>query len=382
MKIGIITFSRAKNFGAVLQTYALYTFLKKRGQDVEIIDYVTERCAVDRSDYVEIRTKNSRFWGHTRYLKMIWKKLYLKQEIREHEHFFKFLRGRVKMTDCFYSEADLLKSCPKFDVYITGSDQVWNTDFTWDHCIDKPYFLSFAPNDRRKISYASSFGKIKIDIDTLKNMKKYLTRYHAISVREESAVNILKDIGLSSTAVLDPTFLLNSNEWGKICSEKPYGTSYILLFLIHPNKKLLALAQKIGLAKKLQVIVLVSSEKNKKRLHNKAIIPSVEEWLSYFRNADYVITDSFHGTVFSIQFHRSFLVDGIVQYNNRIVNMLGKFELNERILNRCDLNTATRILDKNIDYMKVDLKVGKLKNNSEQWLLENLSEVCYANEKS
>ena len=130
MKIGIITFSRSQNYGAVLQTYALWRFLEEHGQNTEIIDYVPERCAVELPSYVDYRTSHSRIWGKNALLKAIWKTVFLKEDQESHEHFFRFLRENVKMTCSYYSNNELKKNCPNEDIYITGSDQVWNTDFT------------------------------------------------------------------------------------------------------------------------------------------------------------------------------------------------------------------------------------------------------------
>lgn len=375
MRIKVITFSRAQNYGAVLQTYALWRYLSNCGHDAELIDYITERCAVNHPDFVEKRTRNSRFWGRSAILSHIWKLVYLKKEQEGHEHFFSFLRERVPMTHSYYSNEELKNDCPEADLYITGSDQVWNTDFTWDHKIDLPYFMDFVPNGRFMISYASSLGRDNIDFKAREDIYNHLKRYHAVSVRELSAQKMLNDIGIQAQTVLDPTFLCPVTEWGKLIQNIKKDKDYLLVFLIHPNKKLVKLSEELASRLNVNIKVIVSSMKNQKKLGFGAEWPKVLEWLEKLWNADFVITDSFHATAFSLQFHKSFLVDGTVKYNTRISNILERLELPSRSLNELKADTAEIILKQKINYVEVDNRLTLLIEESKKWLNDQLEEA-------
>lgn len=375
MKIGIITFSRAKNFGAVLQAYALCSFLEKEGHDVRLIDYITERCAASHPDFVEKRTNNSRFWKKNKLLKALWKKLYLQKEIDAHEHFFRFLQGRIQMTDCFYNNEELKENCPQFDIYMTGSDQVWNTDFTWNHKIDLPYFLDFVPDEKRRISYASSFGRDSLREETVKDIYTHLKRYHAISVREDSAKKLIETMGLAAENVIDPTFLCDTKDWISLCRPLKCNKDFLLIFLIQPNKNLVKIAHKIADEKKMDLVVIVSSRINQKKLLCGAIIPEVDEWISYFKDASFVITDSFHATAFSIQFHKPFIVDATAQYNTRISSILSQLSLEQRSLKEWDRVGAEELFNTPIDYETVESFLTELKADSKNWI-RNYLEGC------
>ena len=165
--------------------------------------------------------------------------------------FTKFLREYINMTDkTFYSKEEFENIDFDYDVYCTGSDQVWNSE--WNEKIEYPLFLSFAPDDKRKIAYAASFGKKELKDNEIEVTRKLLERYDAISLREKSGVEIVESLGIkNSVHVVDPTLLLDGDAWRKLSSNRFKNENYILVYNLNRNKKIdnyaKSLANKTGL---------------------------------------------------------------------------------------------------------------------------------------
>ena len=372
MRIAIITFSCAFNYGAMLQTYGLYQFLKRKGYDVFIIDYIPERYNIDAYNYVDIAIKKSRYWRYIPFSKFVWQKTRLAQMKKNRDVFRKFLEDNVTLTHKFYTLDDLKEDTPKADVYITGSDQVWNPDFLWNEKIDKPYYLAFLSDNEKKISYAASFGKNELDTVELNAAKEYLLEYEHISVREKAGVNIISKMGLKAVEVADPTILAGKEIFSEIEKDNFVNkkAQYMLLFQITFNKELYKICSYIAKKNRLRLIVLIPDIAQKYRVlcKNKIILPSVEEWIGYFKNATYIVTDSFHGTVFSIMFERQFSSYVKKEYNGRIYNILDKTNLKERVLSDVNKDKLEENFNSKIDYNFVNMKMKKFRDDSCNWL--------------
>ena len=365
--VGIITLHRTTNYGSVLQTYALQEKIKSLGYGVGIIDYRPSRYTMfsmlkGLKNKTELLKKNP-------FARLMVRIIIFPSYLLRFKTFKRFVNKYIDLTKEHYiEEEDFSIMVPKFDIYCTGSDQVWNSD--WNGKIDRPLFLNFAPDSSKKISYAASFGKEKLDDWEIQETKKLLQRYDKISVRELSGQKILKDLGIKKTkCVLDPTLLLDGDEWKKIASKKFQDEKYILVYNLNRNKKIhdyaVKLSNKTGLKIKYITYQVHDFHKKGKMYCN----TSVENYLALVANAKYIVTDSFHGVAFSINFNRDFMVIYPEKFSSRLKSILEITGLSKRVVNGDDL----KLLEENIDYEKVNRIISNEREKSIKFLKEALN---------
>lgn len=378
MKIAIITFSCAFNYGAMLQTYGLYNYLKEKGNDVFIIDYIPERYNLDAPNYADKAIQRTRLWKYIPFAKIIWKRTHLIPMKKNRTNFRIFLEKNIIMTHKYFSLEELQKDIPKADLYITGSDQVWNPDFVWQGNIDKPYYLAFLPDSAYRVSYASSFGKNQLTESESWCAKEYLEKYMKLSVREKQGVDILNKMGLKAVEVADPTILASKKTFVELAHKKKnIKTPYLLLFQINFNMELFRVCKAVTKKKGLKMIVLIPDvfQASKVVYNGKVVLPSVEEWIDYFMNASYVVTDSFHATVFSIIFERPFSSCVFSGYSGRIHNILDKTDLQDRILLEADMAQLQNQIEKRIQFDEVNKKIKIWQDKSRKWLDDTIKQI-------
>lgn len=322
MKIGILTFHCAHNYGAVLQCYALQETLSQLGHKVEIIDYRPQYLL---DPYNIFNKKRIISKNPIEFLKNIVKEfLILYIRIKRYNRFNRFIINRLNLSHPIYD-----KEIPSnYDVYIMGSDQIWNPQIT--NGFDDIYFgqFLFTKKNQKYIAYAASMEVKSLSSHDAEYYKNNLKNFNAISVREKTLAELLQP--LSTTAiqsVIDPTLLINSNIWGNIIKEpKIKNKKYVLVYQVRYNSKVVKIAQKIAKQINGIVIELSSSISLKKIMQSKQSV-SPEEFLGYIKNASFVITTSFHGTAFSIIFKRPFyciqLNDGNDTRSSSLLNSLG-----------------------------------------------------------
>lgn len=368
--ISIITYTCTKNYGGILQAYGLYRYLSDCGYNVNFIDYIPQRCNYnDKKQYTNLILRNSRIWGRNFFTKYIWQTLYFRQLKQDYLPFLHFIHGHARFTCKYYSENELENNPPKADVYITGSDQVWNSSFLDNEKIDEPYYLKFAKG--KKISYASSFGVNYIPEKNKTEVHRYLKEYEHLSTRENSGQSILKDLNLKSDVVVDPTILSNVNVW-KSMLHNVKENNYILLYQVKFNKDIYKMAKEVAKKCKKKLVVISMDYKDKRTVKKNLILcPAVEEWLSYINSSEYVITDSFHASVFSILFEKRFIVNSGVRHemSSRILTLLEMINLQERELNGFYPDEAMEILQKNINWDIVREKLEEEQRKSRSWLI-------------
>lgn len=315
MKIGIITFHRAINYGAVLQTYALQKFLENKKYDAEVIDY---RC-----DYMENFYKIIGFKNKT-----------LKQSIRSFLNIFpaskkkksfkKFLINRIQLSKIVYNKDNIVKSNQKYDKFITGSDQVFNFACSG---FDKNYFLDFVEESKKKYSYAASFGMKKIPLNLEKDYKQLLKKFNRLSIRETTGQEIVKNLIATDTELsLDPVFLLNLENWNEVV-KKPRERNYILVYKLNSSELIYDFARELSkkTGKKILALNFDVVDQIKTKDIKGILSASIEEFLGFFKYADYIVTNSFHGTAFSIIFHKEFYVEALQKNfkpNDRVESLL------------------------------------------------------------
>lgn len=341
MKVGIITIHNSPNYGASLQSFALYKYLETKGYDVEIIDLHRPY----HSDYIKSKiyttyTEKSRplkeklidkiknFFCQTNAKPLI--NSNIRNRAIEKINTF---NSRIRLSKPYKGIDELYDNPPQYDIYITGSDQVWNP--TQNYCIE-PYFLTFVKKGKL-ISFASSIGLDTLPENVKKDYKKWLNKYDAISVREDKAKQILKSvIDKKIYKTPDPTFLLDIKFWKDLLIE-PNWNNYILLFTLNKDDTQLAYAKKISKESNKKLLV-INNLNNSEDIDDECIWindAGPEEWLGYIYKADLILTDSFHCSLFSIILGSNNFYTYIAPWNNRgsrIIELLEDFSLSNHLL--------------------------------------------------
>lgn len=352
-KIGIVTFHRAKNYGAVLQAYALQKTVESLGADCEIVDYKCEN--IDRA------YKPFQFSKSDPVKSLIKSILLFRKRSRRIKRFDSFYSGRLKLSDKTYTSEQMAQCNSQYDAFISGSDQVWGPGKEGVDP-DSVYFLGFA-DDEKKFSYSASFGTDKLSNEKTKVMAKLLGGFQTLSVREKSAVELVRKINQKNAYChIDPTFLLSSDEWGKI-AQPPTLSKYILVFNVKPVKSLIRFAEKLSAEKNLPVVYITDNPQKKRKGFTYVSSPTVEEFLGYFQNASYTVTNSFHGTAFSVIFHRNLFVEFETQrgQNDRAKSLLEIMGIDREIKNAESKETE-------IDWNKVDEIISQKQDESKKYL--------------
>lgn len=347
MRVAIITLHKVFNYGSILQTYATQKTFEKLGHEVEVIDYITEqRTNKKLLTSVPSFIKDSIFHRYT-YLGLKSISVFIKKY-----RFGKFMDRHINLTkDKYISCNDLSKNVPEADVYVTGSDQVWNSKY--NQGIDRGFFLEFTPEHKKRISFAASFGKEQLAKEEIEETKKLIHRYDAISVREDSGIEILKDMGYEKgTCVVDPTLILSKEEWLKLSSKRIVKDKYLLLFLLYnEDNGATEYAKKIAKEKGLKIVKLSWELRKPKDIHYLMTHRKVEDFLSLINNADFIVTNSFHGLAFSINLNKEFIVVQRTEFNSRIESLLRLTELEERLVKN---EFRIEVLENIIKYEKVN----------------------------
>ena len=355
MKIGIVTRHSVPNYGSILQTYASLETMKKLGHEPEVINYIRYEERYNNLAKTLIKGKK---WDKNFFTRNIYKVIQTPNYARMYKKFEKYRENFLDETKKEYGSIEELKNdIPKEDVYCSGSDQIWGKIGSTNY--DETYFLEFAKG-RKCISYASSFGKTALDEQLNQNLDNLLSKYSSILVREKSAKEILVERNLNNVEqVLDPTFLLEKEEWIKLAQKanKEIKGKYILIYQLHDNKEFNQYAKEFAQRKNMKLVRISTSFYHIMRSGKLVYLPTQYEFLSYFQNAQYILTDSFHATVFSIIFNKKFIdVLPLNTTGTRIESVLQLFNMENRILKSYD---DFSLIDEPIDYVKVNNKLQK-----------------------
>ncbi|MBQ3526197.1 MAG: polysaccharide pyruvyl transferase family protein [Akkermansia sp.] len=376
-KIGILTFHRACNYGAVLQCYALNKTLEQLGGSPTTIDYFPSYF---RTRYYPTLEPFS-IWHIKSWLRH--KEIVELKETRNRK-FEQFAEKELNLhpgTAHNLQELQEIIQNSGIRTWICGSDQVWNNTCA---NFDQAFFLYMdLPSGSEKYSYAASFAFKELPQDLSAEYRKRLENFKKISVREQSGIDIIRKLQLGEAYEhCDPALLLTASDWNKIAS-KVQDDSYILIY--HVKKADLLLKKATELKKKtgLKIVYLSSNYYSYSTIYGKqfrkyrytpVMESSPQDFISLFANAKYVITNSFHGTVFSILFHKNFwsqlhLTDGKV--NERVKNLLDKVG----ITNRWIVDESTPLQENAIDWESVDRRVDSMRTQAKSYLSDIIQET-------
>lgn len=374
MKIGIITIHNSPNYGACLQSYALYKYIVNQGLECELIDLKRpiHDGYVESPDFKPYYIHKKSIIEKTKEIaKRILKPQSISKESTNSKRISKFkdFNKKIKLSNPYYSICSLYECPPIYDVYISGSDQLWNPEQPFPI---EPYFLTFVKNNSaKKISYASSIGISSLESLQIKDFTHWLSDYDAISVREPIAAQILQPhLKQKIEIVSDPTFLLDVEEWKSLASNY-YEEGYILCFMLGFRPTLLneALSVSNVLNKKLIVIGQRDIPKNKRYTLIDDAGP--KEFLGLIKCSDCVFTDSFHGTVFSILLGVKNFFSYVPKGNrraSRLETLLSPLGLLDRIIKNDDFTKVAGLLKKGIDIEKLRILIENESRASQNFL--------------
>ena len=359
IKAGILTFHRADNYGALLQTKALLQVLLDKGLDAEIIDY---RCAAIENDYtIPLFPVFSFHFIH--WLRRLMINIYKAPRKRSKaEKCRKFRDNSLKMTTSVYSEADRKKIISDYQLIITGSDQIWNPKLTYG----KDDWYAFETKDNRGaviVSYGASVGDLYYFMEYFDIYRSALQNYDLISVREEKTKEFLeKRLNRSVYRVIDPTLLLSISYWNELCKFNKWSKeNYIFYYDVEYNQDACYVAKNIAKQYNLRLLHYNASLHDKGSIYIEGGGP--EEFLGLIKKAQYVITSSFHATVFSILFKKNFFVIPHPSTGDRVRDLLYSINLSDRIIEDKELFSISAI-QKDIDYTGIDARIDALRIKS------------------
>ena len=350
-KVGIITMHGVWNYGSALQAYATCYAIRRLGFDAEIINYKFPNEYHATLQRVKREEPMPSIWQLR--LNGLCSKLIGVSLEKRLERLRYFFEQYVPLSREEYATREqLAEEAPEYDIYVTGSDQVWNPRWIGE---DTSYLLEWVPDNKKKIAYAASFGIRELPTSICESYRRLLKRYDHISVREESS--ILDDLlGERGKVTLDPTFLLNKREWSELISEQPLVKGdYILCYLLRYTYDPFPYAEQvIRYVKKTtgMKVVMIGPEATY-ILNGYKVLPNCGplDFLNLFYNASYVITSSFHGTSFAINFRKDFItiIDDNDAGDNRQVSLVKKLGLGSECVVRKNSSLADRPLPR-IDY--------------------------------
>lgn len=367
MRIGILTFHRAINYGAFLQAFALKTYLTSLGNEVELVDYWPK--------------------GHAdgyRLLPHSWKKRSLLGKVKFSISFIlrysrakKRIEGMQRLVETYfglptvpyYQTVESLKNL-SYDCVVYGSDQIW-----WKSTIpgysgfDPVYWGEYLPDSIKKVAYAPSMGIIDLMDQDKEQIKKWLCNFNALSVRESELYEAIHNLTNNEiSVVLDPVFLLSIDEWESYCNQLN-KEKYILYYNLIPTAESKSLVKKLSKILGCKVFEVTGSVNPFKFSRRSLQTINAIELISLIRNACFVVTSSFHGTAFSILFKKQFYVIGMGEKSGRVSSLLSMLDLDSRLLKTCSIIDSVEM----IDYDKVSERINLLVIESKNFIKQSLN---------
>jgi len=356
MKTGILTYHNTRNCGAILQAYALQKILANIGVDSEIIDY---RCSkIDEAYRIK---KLDEIKSIKEFIKWT---LTINSAKKSQKKFNEFKSKYLKLSEPYFKNT-INKANDLYNAYITGSDQVWNFNLNGN---DYTYLLDFASDSKKKLSYAASMGSKSMSKENEEIFAKSLLNYDGISVREKTLKAYVDvAIGIDSTLVLDPTLLLTKDDYNFASQE--IEEKYIFVYTVASTPNIEKAAKELSKITGYKIIWGHMSYRKKKGVINKTDI-SPNEFINYIKNAEYVLTSSFHGMALSIVMEKQFFYDLDTKKennNSRLETLAEVLGLQER-----ELTAEKYNFNKDINYLKIR-KILKVKRKESMDFLAKLS---------
>ena len=378
MKIALFTWTYL-NYGTQLQAYSMCTYLKNNGQDIDFINYLTHKEDVIRygkknlSHQIKRVIKKGKQISLNRRMAKIGNDNIEALKNRQYK-FNAFMKNSLPLTKK-YTATDLLNISDCYDLYIVGSDQVWSPKY-----LDGRFFLDFVENKNKLVAYAPSFGVNSLNPEITERVSKWIQRFEYLSVREIAGKEIIKELtGKEVPVVLDPTFLFNKDEWySNFEASNQQDEKYILCYFLSENSYYWKVVSKIADILGLKVIIVPNTPDDFECPYEKCIDVAPIDFAKMIFDAAYVITDSFHGTAFAINFGIDFLTlarfseKSKESENSRVKSILELLDFDDRFIVSDTINCTVEI-DKE-KWEKCEMLLEKKREESKQYL-DNILKV-------
>lgn len=372
MKISLLSFQFTTNYGAALQMYALKTYLNKQGHDVEVVDYINEYMLEE----------NHRFplKYAVKYLRNPKKSLHFALKIAynvsginvRRKMFNRFTNDEFKLSKKYRSLDEIKYNPPISDVYIVGSDQVWNPKITGG--LDDVYFLDFTPIGKKRISYAASFGSLSNILGLEHEIIRKIDNFDYVSIREFTSTEHLKkyEKSIEIKTVLDPTFLLNKCDYIHLTQNmnKP-KKKYIFVYMLEENPEFIKIVDKVSDFLGFGVIYNKRKKIFKNHIGN-FTNAGPAEFINLINSAEFVVTNSFHGNVFSIILEKKFIVVPHTKNGDRTKDLSKILGFSNRVVESVDQISNDFVNDK-IDFKNINQNINEYRTSSIEFLLEALN---------
>lgn len=356
MRIKTITTWADYNYGASLQAYALATYLLKQGHEVELINYLPPyQTRMYNYRWVNPESRASRY-GIARVLYRVAKFAQRMTTLKRKKVFDEFNFRTLRATDTIYRSYEELKANPpEADLYIVGSDQVWNV--LYEAGRDAAFFLEFVQHGR-KASYAASFSYLELDEANRKRIAASLVKFEGVAVREYQGRDLLATMGIESVWVLDPVFLLPLSEWNRLAAETDdgrYATSekYILVYDFERNDELRDFAKEYARRNGWRIYA-ITDKRPLSYADRNFRDAGPKEFVRMIANCEAVVSNSFHGTAFAIMYHKPFYVFGRHRHrvNSRMESLLALFEATDCLVDGG--SEKEQVMNRVFDWDRID----------------------------
>lgn len=372
LSIGIMTWLHNGNYGTVLQAYALQRYLRSCGYHVTNIDF--NATAIEKVKNFILCGNSPRLFLEKFDMARTRKVADSKQREIKEERFRLFLKENFHLTEEIVSYKALKKYADHFDIYICGSDQIWSPNL-----LNPPYYFSYVNESRKKLAYACSFG-----VSSIASKKKatsiqgYLRRFTHISVREEDGQRLVRKLlGVDVPTTVDPVFLLTSDEWDSVVSDRIIDDEYAFAYFLSYNEQYITIAKKV--AKQLGIkLVMVPATREEYKIEADLIQDAgPAEWISLIKHASIILTDSFHGCVFSLIYEKSLMIfkrfsdTSKHSQNSRIYTLIKQYGLEDRVVTTYNKSQVKEIMQSNA---KIKDRIAENVESSKKWLDEAIRE--------
>lgn len=338
-KVSIITIIDNNNFGTFLQAFALCKKIEQLGAKPELVDYCRPHMSWKYSFKTIFKTIHNP-------LRILSRLLSLWKSNKIHKKDRRFIYQYLSSYSC--NSIEDIKRTVSADVYMTGSDQVWNS--IHNRGLDKAFYLDYATQGAPRVAYAASIGMPQFQEHEKEETKTLLEKYNMITLREQSSIDLLSDLGLDKSklhAVLDPTLLLDKEEWKRqITLPRLHTEKYLLVYSVETkeqNNVIESVAEKIAKERHLKIVGVYygGSYSRMKCCDYNHHYATPDVFLSLMYYADYVAVSSFHGTAFAVNFNKEFITVMPDRFNSRVLNLLTTINATDRIIKNadCDLKS-------------------------------------------
>lgn len=379
-KIGLLTLALHENYGGILQAFALQKFITDLGYETVFINRQPNRIR-----YSDI--KKPPIIKELTFIKRLWNDFDNRQRIYKDSSAIENFISRyfVPRTETIVEDDGMKPLISKYNLgaIVVGSDQVWQPRYSGSYT--KNLFLDFSSGvDIQRLTYAASFGGNVWDYPPVKTLElsALLKRFNGVSVRESSGVQLCKQtFDVVPVQLVDPTLLLPREDYETLIGDDDQifleKQPFLLTYILDPSKEITSIVDKVARERNLKVVSIgCMVEANGKTFYGKPktkkIYPPISQWLSSFKNADFIITDSFHGVVFSNIFKRSFLAIGNRERGlDRFESLLKLLGLPDRLIFK-DTIVTKQLVESKVDFSNIDRIVQNERNRSKDYLNEHL----------